>query len=108
MSKVIPVNKSEIIDYVADQADISKGSAGKAFNALIESITNALRTGKSVTLLGIGTFSVKARAARTGRNPKTGEPIQIEAANVPAFKASKALKDAVNSGTVVFEEVGAK
>ena len=103
MSK-IPVNKAEIIDSIAAQADISKVAAGKALQALLESVTSALRGGKSVSLLGFGTFSVKARAARTGRNPKTGAPIQIEAANVPLFKAGKSLKDAVNSGSVVVEE----
>lgn len=99
-----PVNKTEIIDTIAEQADISKVAAGKALNATIEAIMKALREGKSVSLLGFGTFSVKARAARIGRNPKTGAPIQIEAANVPLFKAGKALKDAVNSGSVVEEE----
>lgn len=103
MSK-IPVNKTEIVDAIAAQAEISKVAAGRALGALLESITTALRSGKSVSLLGFGTFSVKARAARTGRNPKTGAAIQIEAANVPLFKAGKSLKDAVNSGSVVEEE----
>ncbi|HRE33407.1 MAG TPA: HU family DNA-binding protein [Candidatus Berkiella sp.] len=103
MSKV-PVNKTDIIELVAEQAEISKTAATKAFNTVLESITAALRGGKGVSLLGFGTFSVKSRAARVGRNPKTGEPINIEAANVPVFKAGKALKDAVNSGTVVLEE----
>lgn len=103
MSK-IPVNKTDIIDHMAEQAEITKAAATKAYNALVDSIVSALRSGKSVPLLGFGTFSVKARAARQGRNPKTGEPIQIDAANVPTFKAGKALKDAVNSGSVVIEE----
>lgn len=103
MSK-IPVNKTDIIDLVAEQADISKAAATKAFNCVLDAITAALRGGKGVSLLGFGTFSVKARAARVGRNPKTGAPINIEAANVPVFKAGKALKDAVNSGTVVLED----
>ncbi len=103
MSKT-PVNKTDIIELVAEQAEISKTAATKAFNSVLDSITAALQSGKGVSLLGFGTFSVKARAARVGRNPKTGEPINIEAANVPVFKAGKALKDAVNSGTVVLEE----
>jgi DNA-binding protein HU-beta len=100
----IPVNKTDIIELVAEQADISKAAATKAFNSVLDSITAALRSGKGVSLLGFGTFAVKARAARVGRNPKTGAPINIAAANVPVFKAGKALKDAVNSGTVVLEE----
>ncbi len=103
MSK-IPVNKAEIIDAIAEAAEISKTAAGKALNTFLDSITAALQSGKSVSLLGFGTFSVKTRAARVGRNPKTGQPINIDAANVPLFKAGKALKDAVNSGTVVVEE----
>lgn len=103
MSK-IPLNKADLIDTIAEQAEISKIAATKAFNTFLDSITLALRSGKTVSLLGFGTFSVKARAARTGRNPKTGAPIQIDAANVPLFKAGKALKDAVNSGTVAVEE----
>lgn len=103
MSK-IPVNKAEIIDAIAEQAEISKTAANKALNTFLDSITSALQSGKSVSLLGFGTFSVKARAARVGRNPKTGAPINIDAANVPLFKAGKALKDAVNSGTVMVEE----
>lgn len=100
----IPVNKADIVEQVAQEADLSKASASRALNAFLEVITNSLRSGKSISLVGFGTFSVKPRAARVGRNPKTGEPIQIEAANVPNFKAGKALKDAVNSGTVVEEE----
>ena len=104
VTKSIPVNKADIIELIAEQAEIPKGAATRAYNTFIESIIAALRSGKSVNMHGIGMFTVKARAARTGRNPKTGAPIQIEAANVPAFKASKALKDAVNSGSVVEEE----
>lgn len=104
MSKIIPVNKTDIIELLSEQAEISKASAGRALNAFLEGITAALRDGKSVSLLGFGTFSVKTRAARVGRNPKTGEPINIDAANVPVFKAGKALKDAVNSASVVLEE----
>lgn len=103
MSK-IPLNKADLVDMLAENAELSKVSAGKVLNSLVDIITLSLRSGKSVSLLGFGTFAVKPRAARVGRNPKTGEPIQIEAANVPVFKAGKALKDAVNSGSVVAEE----
>jgi DNA-binding protein HU-beta len=90
------VNKSELIDAVAASADLSKAAAGRALDAMVESITGALKEGDQVVLVGFGTFSVKERAARTGRNPQTGDPIQIAAATVPSFKAGKALKDAVN------------
>ena len=90
------MNKSELIDAIASEADISKASAGRALDSMINSITGALSNGDSVSLVGFGTFSVKERAARTGRNPQTGETIQIKAAKVPGFKAGKALKDAVN------------
>ncbi len=90
------MNKSELIDAIADSADISKAAAGRAVDAVVESVTNALKGGDQVTLIGFGTFSVKDRAARTGRNPQTGAEIQIKAAKIPSFKAGKALKDAVN------------
>ena len=90
------MNKSELIDAIAASADLSKASAGRALDAALDAITGALKDDDSVALVGFGTFSVKARAARTGRNPQTGETIQIAAAKVPAFKAGKALKDAVN------------
>ena len=90
------MNKSELIDKVAASADIPKAVAGRALDAVIESITGALAEGDSVVLVGFGTFSVKDRAARTGRNPQTGNPIEIAAAKIPGFKAGKALKDAVN------------
>lgn len=90
------MNKSELIDKVAASADIPKAVAGRALDALIESITTALQEGDSVVLVGFGTFAVKDRAARTGRNPQTGNPIEIAAAKIPGFKAGKALKDAVN------------
>lgn len=90
------MNKSELIDAVAAAADISKASAGRALDAMVDSVTNALKEGDQVVLVGFGTFAVKERAARTGRNPQTGEPIEIAAAKVPGFKAGKALKDAVN------------
>ncbi|MCG6886051.1 MAG: HU family DNA-binding protein [Proteobacteria bacterium] len=90
------MNKTELIDAVAEGADISKAAATRAVDTVLESITGSLAKGDAVTLVGFGTFSVKDRAARTGRNPRTGEAIQIAAAKVPGFKAGKALKDAVN------------
>ena len=90
------MNKSELIDAIASGADVSKASAGRALDSAIGAITGALKSGDSVSLVGFGTFSVKHRAARAGRNPQTGAGIQIAAANVPSFKAGKALKDAVN------------
>ncbi len=90
------MNKTELIDAVAESADISKAAATRAVDTVLESITSSLANGDSVALVGFGTFSVKDRAARTGRNPRTGEPIDIPAAKVPSFKAGKALKDAVN------------
>ena len=91
------MNKSELIDAVAASADISKAAAGRALDAMVDSVTNALKEGDQVVLVGFGTFSVKERAARTGRNPQTGAPIEIKAAKVPAFKAGKSLKDAINA-----------
>ncbi len=90
------MNKSELIDAIADSADLSKSSAAKALDAVISSVQGALASGDQVSLVGFGTFSVKHRAARSGRNPQTGAEIQIAASNVPSFKAGKALKDAVN------------
>ena len=90
------MNKAELIDAVADNADLSKAAAGRALDAAIETITKALKKGDTVTLVGFGTFSVRKRAARTGRNPRTGEAIKIKASKVPGFKAGKALKDAIN------------
>jgi DNA-binding protein HU-beta len=90
------VNKSELIDSIAASADLSKADAGRALDSVIDSVTGALKNGDQVSLVGFGTFSVKQRAARTGRNPRTGEAIQIKASNVPGFKAGKALKDACN------------
>ena len=94
--KGINVNKSELIEAITNDADLSKAAAGRALDAVIGAITSALKDGESVSLVGFGTFSVKARAARTGRNPQTGATIEIAAANIPSFKAGKALKDAVN------------
>lgn len=90
------MNKTELIDAVAEGADISKAAATRAVDTMLNSISKSLANGDQVTLVGFGTFSVKDRAARTGRNPRTGEPINIPAAKVPGFKAGKALKDAVN------------
>jgi DNA-binding protein HU-beta len=90
------VNKSELIDAVAEAADLSKASAGRALDAVVDAITESLQEGDSVALVGFGTFQVKERAARTGRNPQTGETIEIKAAKVPSFKPGKALKDALN------------
>jgi len=90
------MNKSELIDMIAESADISKAAATRALDTVFSGITEALQKGDQVTLVGFGTFQVRDRAARTGRNPKTGEPIQIKASKNPAFKAGKALKDAVN------------
>ncbi|MBZ0071695.1 MAG: HU family DNA-binding protein [Thiohalobacteraceae bacterium] len=90
------MNKSELIDVVAEAADLNKTVAARAVDAMLNGITDALRKGDPVTLIGFGTFEVRERAARTGRNPQTGETINIKAAKAPAFKAGKALKDAVN------------
>ena len=90
------MNKQELIENIAGSADITKAAAGRALDSVIDSITGSLKQGDSVVLVGFGTFSVRDRAARTGRNPQTGAAIQIAAAKVPAFKAGKALKDAVN------------
>ncbi|MCB1866107.1 MAG: HU family DNA-binding protein [Chromatiales bacterium] len=90
------MNKTELIDRVAAVADLSKAEATRAVDALVEVVTDAMRGGDSVNLVGFGSFVVRERAARSGRNPRTGEMIEIAASKVPAFKAGKALKDAVN------------
>jgi DNA-binding protein HU-beta len=90
------MNKSELIDAIADAAGLTKADAGRALDATTDAIADALKKGNSVSLVGFGTFTVRHRAARTGRNPRTGETIKIKASNNPAFKAGKALKDAVN------------
>lgn len=90
------MNKSQLIEKIAEGADVSKASAGRALDSFIESVTGALKDGDSVALVGFGTFSVRDRAARTGRNPQTGATIEIAAAKIPSFKAGKALKDACN------------
>ena len=90
------MNKAELIDAIADSSDLSKASAARALDSVIDTITKALKKGDTVTLVGFGTFSVRKRAARSGRNPRTGETIKIKASKVPGFKAGKALKDAIN------------
>jgi len=90
------MNKGDLIEAVAAGANLSKADASRAVDAVLGGITKALKKGGSVSLVGFGTFSVKSRAARLGRNPRTGETIQIAASKVPGFKAGKALKDAVN------------
>ena len=90
------MNKSELVRAVAENADISRSDAEAAVDAMVSAITNALRDGEKVQLVGFGTFEVKKRAARTGRNPRTNEPMEIPAAIVPVFKPGKILKDAVD------------
>ncbi|MDB3893689.1 HU family DNA-binding protein [Candidatus Thioglobus sp.] len=90
------MNKSELIEAIATAADLTKADAGKAFNAMTGAITGAMASGDGVQLTGFGSFLVRDRAARTGRNPQTGATIQIKASKVAAFKAGKALKEAVN------------
>ncbi|MBO2841708.1 HU family DNA-binding protein [Acinetobacter baumannii] len=90
------MNKSELIKHIASTASLTQAQATAALNAFESGVTKALVAGDDVALIGFGTFSVKERAARTGRNPKTGEEIQIAAAKAPTFKAGKGLKEAVN------------
>ena len=90
------MNKSEFVDAVADEAELSKADAGRAVDAMIEAVKKALKKGDTISLVGFGTFQVRKRAARQGRNPRTGETIEIKASKIPSFKAGKALKDAVN------------
>ena len=90
------MNKSELIDAVANGADLNNADASRAVDGVIAAVTEALKSGDQVTIVGFGTFLVRQREARSGRNPRTGETIQIAASKVPAFKAGKALKDAVN------------
>lgn len=90
------MNKSELVDFIASEAEISKAAAGRALEAFTTAVKNTLKKGDDLTLVGFGTFSVGARAARLGRNPQTGEEIKIKAAKVPKFKPGKGLKDTVN------------
>ncbi|MDO4877951.1 MAG: HU family DNA-binding protein [Neisseria sp.] len=89
------MNKSELIEVIASEAEISKVAATKALDGMVNAITNALKSGDTVTLVGFGTFYVGERAERQGRNPKTGKPITIAAAKTPKFRAGKSLKDAL-------------
>ena len=90
------MNKTQLVEKIAESADFQKRSAGRALDAFIDAVGDTLQSGDRVALVGFGTFSVRTRAARTGRNPKTGEEIQIAEAKVPSFKAGKALKDSCN------------
>jgi len=90
------MNKGELIDAVSTQSGLAKAEATRAVDAVFDAISTALKANDSVSLVGFGTFAVKARAARSGRNPRTGATIEIPASRVPGFKAGKGLKDAVN------------
>ncbi|MFT3815474.1 MAG: HU family DNA-binding protein [Acidovorax sp.] len=90
------VNKTELIEHIANNADISKAAAARALESTIEAVKKTLKKGGTVSLVGFGTFAVGKRAARTGRNPRTGATIKIKAAKVPKFRPGKALKDALN------------
>ncbi|WP_161625787.1 HU family DNA-binding protein [Novilysobacter defluvii] len=90
------MNKAEFVSAVAEASELSRADAARAVDAVVGTITDALKKGENVTLVGFGTFEVRERAARQGRNPKTGEAIKINASKNPSFKAGKALKDAVN------------
>lgn len=90
------MTKAELIEFIAENADLTKADAGRALEAMIEGITEGLKTKKKVTLVGFGTFNAKDREARPGRNPQTGEPLEIAARVVPTFKAGNKLKDALN------------
>ena len=90
------MTKADLVNSIAEKAGLSKADAEKALKAFTDAITDAMKAGEKVSLVGFGTFSVGARAARVGQNPQTGEKINIPAANVPKFKAGKALKDAIN------------
>lgn len=96
IKKGLLVNKAQLIDSIADGTGVSKAVAEKMLDVTIESITRTLKDGDPVAIVGFGTFKVSARAARSGRNPRTGETIDIAAAKVPKFSAGKALKDAIN------------
>lgn len=90
------MNKADLIEAMAESADISKAAAGRALDGMVDAVTKAMKEGDTLSLVGFGTFSVKERAAREGRNPQTGETIKIKASRIPSFKAGKALKDAIN------------
>jgi DNA-binding protein HU-beta len=90
------MTKAELVEFVADNADLTKADAARAIEAVMEGITEGLKASGKVTLVGFGTFSAKQREARTGRNPQTGEAVEIDARVVPSFKAGSKLKDALN------------
>ena len=90
------MNKNDVVEHVANEAGLSKADATRAVDAFTGAISNALKSGDSVALVGFGTFEVRSRSARTGRNPQTGGTLEIPASKAPAFKPGKALKDAVN------------
>ena len=90
------MNKTELVEHIAGKSDISKAAASRALASIIDAVKKTLKKGETVTLVGFGTFSVSKRAARTGRNPRTGAPLKIKAAKVPRFKPGKGLKDALN------------
>lgn len=90
------MNKSELVGDIAARADLSRADAGRALEAMIAAIGDSLKNSESVSIVGFGTFSVKQRGERSGRNPRTGETIRIPASSIPSFKAGKALKDAVS------------
>jgi DNA-binding protein HU-beta len=94
--RIVFMNKTDLIDAIAESADISKAAAARALDGFVDAVTDALKKGDQVSLVGFGSFTVRERAARTGRNPQTGATINIKASKNPAFKAGKALKDAVN------------
>lgn len=91
------MNKTELISYVAEAAELTKKDATKAVDAVFDAIEQTLKTGDKVQLIGFGNFEVRERAARKGRNPQTGEEIEIAASKIPAFKPGKSLKDAVTN-----------
>lgn len=90
------MNKSELIDAIAEKSKLTKAEADRAYKALVATVSEELSKGGQISLIGFGTFLVRERQARSGRNPKTKETIEIPASKIPAFKAGKALKDAVN------------
>lgn len=90
------MNKKQLVEYIAEKADISKGDATKALDATLDAVSDTLKKGDKLTLVGFGTFSVSKRAARTGRNPKTGAELQIAAKNIAKFKAGSKLSDSIN------------
>ena len=90
------MTKAELVQFIAENADLTKADAGRALEAMIEGVTEGLKTKGKVTLVGFGTFTAKEREARTGRNPQTGEAVEIAARTVPGFKAGSKLKDALN------------